>query len=82
MIETKVAKVRLVHIRCQLRYRNGFVVERVGTAGGMTLWWREDIDVRIVNYSNYHIDALIEGSLASRVTLFYGSPYSRYRQKS
>lgn len=61
---------------------NGFVVNRIGTAGGMTLWWKEDMEIRILHYSDYHIDAEIEEPISSRFTLFYDSPYSQLRQHS
>lgn len=48
----------------------------------MILWWREEVDLRIMSYSVSHIDACINGSVKSRITLFYGSPYSHLRQTS
>lgn len=40
----------------------------------MALWWREEAEVNILNYSKFHIDAHMEDPINSRLTLFYGSP--------
>lgn len=43
----------------------------------------DDIDIQITSYdSKYHIDAVIESPVSSRITLSYGSPYKQLRQQS
>lgn len=46
----------------------------MGFPGGSVLWWREEVDVRILNFSRYHIDAWVDDPCYSHITLFYGSP--------
>lgn len=82
LMETKSGKVKLDDIRFRLGFKNRFVVDRIEISGGLALWWKEDIDIQILNYSNHHIDAQLASSLSSRITLFYGSPYSQLRQNS
>lgn len=48
----------------------------------MVLWWREEVDLQILNYSQYHIDAWEADPCYSRITLFYGSPYVNMRSHS
>lgn len=81
-METKIGKLRLDHIRSRMGFKNGFDVDCTGTSGGLALWWKEEIDLQILNYSKYHIDALINGSVNAQITLFYGSPYSQFLQAS
>lgn len=51
-------------------------------SGGLTLWWKEDVDVVVKNYSRYQIDAWVGDEIQSRITLFYGSPYRQLRLSS
>lgn len=81
-METKIDKFRLDHIRCRLGFKNGFVVDREGIGGGLVLWWHEEVDLHIRNFSKFHIDAWISNSVNSRITLFYGNPQSQLRQFS
>lgn len=81
-MEPKIDKSRLDYIRCTLGFKHGLVVERVGLSGGMVLWRREEVEIQILNFSRYHIDAYVEGTINSRITLFYGSPSSNLRRHS
>lgn len=58
------------------------MVDRRGIAGGMALWWSKDTEIQILSYSGYHIDARWEEAIHQRITLFYGSPYTRERLNS
>lgn len=57
LMETKIDKQRLDHIRCSLGFKHGVIVDRIGIAGGIVLWWLEEGDVQILNFSKFHIDA-------------------------
>ncbi|XP_062007812.1 uncharacterized protein LOC133724910 [Rosa rugosa] len=65
-------------IRTQLGYTHSYYVDPVNTAGGLSLWWKEDFLVKVNDYSKYFIDTEItlpdSGSLI-RVTWMYGPPY-------
>lgn len=58
----------------KLGFQNCFVVDRRGLSGGLALLWNPETDMRILSYSWYHIDVMIEGVNKFRVTLFYGNP--------
>lgn len=51
LLEKKIDKNRLDYIRCKLGFKHGFTVDRIVIAGGIILWWTEDIDVQIKSYS-------------------------------
>ncbi|CAM8923655.1 unnamed protein product [Rhodiola kirilowii] len=76
LLEIKIDGRKLEPIRKRLGLKHGIVVERRGLAGGIALWWAEDIEIRILSYSQSHIDALVENTedLAYRITIFYGHP--------
>lgn len=82
LMEIKIDKIRLDIIRCKLGFKHGFVVDRVGIGGGLALWWKEEVDIHIRSYSKFHIDAWIGNQISSRITLFYGSPYTQLRHRS
>ncbi|CAM8913773.1 unnamed protein product [Rhodiola kirilowii] len=77
--ETKIDDGRLVAIRRRLGLKNGVQVSRQGVAGGIALWWKEEISLRILSYSKYHIDAVIEDEESVRVTVIYGEPTTARR---
>ncbi|CAM8982176.1 unnamed protein product [Rhodiola kirilowii] len=77
--ETKIEESRLVAIRRKLGFKNGFIVPRQGLAGGLALWWKEEVSLSILSYSKYHIDACVEGEDRVRVTVFYGEPITGRR---
>lgn len=70
LLETKIDKRRLENLRCKLGFKHGFVVERKGLAGGFVLWWKEDIEIQMPNFSSFHIDTWLGGPWQSRITLF------------
>ncbi|CAM8981011.1 unnamed protein product [Rhodiola kirilowii] len=82
LMETKAGKRRMEFVRMEVGFQNGFVMESKGRAGGLALCWRDKIDLRICSFSDFHIDAVIEGKEAFRVTIFYGHPVTHKRAKS
>lgn len=55
LMETKLPEDRALF----LYFRFGFVVGRRGLGGGLDLYWREDIDLSILNYSQGHISVIV-----------------------
>ncbi|CAN6706248.1 unnamed protein product [Malus baccata var. baccata] len=63
----------------RLRFANGFNVEPIGKAGGLSLWWDEFMEVQIVFSSTHVIDAIarVEGEHRwVHVTGVYGPAYT------
>ncbi|CAM8954132.1 unnamed protein product [Rhodiola kirilowii] len=82
LVETKAWRYRADRVKMEVGFQNSFVVESRGKAGGLMLLWRDLIDLRICSYSDYHIDAIIEGDDSFRLTLFYGHPVTHRRAES
>ncbi|KAL6176235.1 hypothetical protein ACLB2K_052870 [Fragaria x ananassa] len=65
-------------VRRQLGFSKDYHVPPINTAGGLSLWWRPNYKVEVVDYSNFFIDTLITypGSATPfRVTWMYDPPY-------
>ncbi|TXG54013.1 hypothetical protein EZV62_019269 [Acer yangbiense] len=61
-----------------------FTVDRIGQGGGLSLLWKNDIEVSIRSFTKGHIDAVIKDSdsLVWRFTGFYGEPIPSFRMHS
>lgn len=55
LMETKLPEDRALFLYFQFGILHGLVVGRRGLGGGLALYWREDIDLSIVHYSQGHI---------------------------
>ncbi|KAL9676138.1 hypothetical protein QQ045_004351 [Rhodiola kirilowii] len=82
LIETKCNQVKMESARIKLGFDNYFSVPARGRSGGLAILWRDLVDVKIQNYSQYHIDFLVLDARTTRFTLFYGSPVAHQRSKS
>lgn len=49
LLETKIDKGRLDRTRINLGFKHGLVVDRVGIAWGLALWWVEEMDIHVFN---------------------------------
>lgn len=81
LMETKIDRCRLDAIRQRLGFKFG-VFDREGIAGGLSLWWKEGMDIQVLSYSKFHIDVWVEQNNPFRATLFYGSPIAHRRASS
>lgn len=62
-------------VKHKIDFQNVFVVNPVGKKGGLTLFWKSDQPIEVVNYSNYHIHLKIHGPEATNqwfLTSFHG----------
>ncbi|KAB2632299.1 hypothetical protein D8674_028546 [Pyrus ussuriensis x Pyrus communis] len=76
--ETKMKDHRILGVRRRLGYVHGFDVSPVGSAGGLSLWWEDNLEVNIIFSSKHIVDAVmrIKGQTHwSRITGVYGTPY-------
>ncbi|XP_062167008.1 uncharacterized protein LOC133873303 [Alnus glutinosa] len=77
LIETKVKSDKLQWLRCSLGFKGMFQVDPVGHSGGLVFFWKFEKEVKIVNYSQKHVTALITmvgGNFPWTFTGFYGHP--------
>ncbi|XP_042950087.1 uncharacterized protein LOC122282202 [Carya illinoinensis] len=76
--ETKLSSRRLEFCKLRLGFRCCFGVDSVGRSGGLALFWKEDINLRIISYSRIHIHASIKNcdGVEWLLTGVYGHPDS------
>ena len=84
LAETWADVARLKEIKHNLDFENLFFVERTNRGGGLALYWRNSIDLKVETFSKYHIDAIINKGKADawRMTSFYGEPMTQRRTES
>ncbi|KAB2614065.1 hypothetical protein D8674_036381 [Pyrus ussuriensis x Pyrus communis] len=76
--ETKMKDHRILGVRRRLGYVYGFDVSPIGSSGGLSLWWEDNLEVNIIFSSKHIIDAVmrIKGqTLWSRITGVYGTSF-------
>ena len=62
-----------------------FVVDPVDISGGLTLFWKDEVQLEIQNYIRRHINAVVklqDGRSSWKFTGFYGYPNSAKRKES
>lgn len=67
-----------------LGFEGGFAVASSGRSGGLSLFWRHGLNVRVKNFSRYHIDAWVaeQGREDWRLTCVYGEANRSLRQNT
>ncbi|VVA35089.1 PREDICTED: reverse mRNAase [Prunus dulcis] len=80
LCETKMNSHSLNQIKRRYGFNKGYSVDPVGTAGGLSLWWKPDVEVSILDSSPHWIDTMITSKAENfhgRFTWLYGTPYSQ-----
>lgn len=57
LMETKMRMNKMELIKFKMGFQNMFVVDCVRRSGGLVLFWKDDIEVEIQNFSRRHINA-------------------------
>lgn len=72
--ETKCNKKEIRKIKDRLLFDHCICVEALGRAGGLALFWLDEVDVRILSFDNHHIDCEVseDGGRLWRLTGVYG----------
>jgi hypothetical protein len=84
-METKCKKTKLEYLRVKLGYVGLFVVDAVGHSGGLALFWGDDVQLEIQNFSRRHINSIIKRADCDnfwKLTSFYGHPDWTKRHES
>ncbi|XP_021834215.1 uncharacterized protein LOC110774005 [Prunus avium] len=83
LMETKQNCHRMNQLRMRLGYQQGFNVDPIGLAGGLSLWWKPNVSVQIISASKNLIDTAILGDqtgIQMRCSYFYGPPYREEKE--
>jgi hypothetical protein len=62
LMETVSKKHKLERLRARLGFKGMFTVHPVGWNGGLALFWKEGMGLKIQNYFWRHINAVIKGT--------------------
>jgi hypothetical protein len=83
-METQVHKARVEQLKTTLGFDFSFAVSSTGRSGGLGIFWNNNINLQILLYSQYHIDAILkEGdSEPWRLTCVYGEARTSERHKT
>ncbi|KAK4253957.1 hypothetical protein QN277_009399 [Acacia crassicarpa] len=73
-METKISSVRVRRIRGRCRFSKDLYVEPEGLAGGLALWWGDNISVTILCKSKNVIHVVLE-SASLKVPVFASFVY-------
>ncbi|KAK9939297.1 hypothetical protein M0R45_015996 [Rubus argutus] len=78
LCETKQLDFRVNQIRRQFGFYKGRSIKPIDSAGGLTFWWKPDVNVEFLFSSKYFIDTVITvkcDGYVFRATWFYGPSY-------
>ena len=77
LMETKCRKKKMESFRVRLGFSRMFVVEPAGRSGGLALFWKDVKILETQNYTQRHINALVNGEDNGgvwKLMCFYGHP--------
>jgi hypothetical protein len=82
--ETKHNKRWIERFKCRLNMPNMVVKDSVGVSGGLALFLKKELDLTVLSWSRYHIDAKIKEAEGSfwRFTGIYGEPTNEEKEKT
>lgn len=60
LMEIKLQYSQWQAIKTKIGFNNFFVVDSVGQSGGLALMWKNDMVVKVQNYSSRHIYAAVK----------------------
>ena len=81
--ETWSDKEYMEKVHYDLEFDGLFTVPNNGQGEGLAMLWKSEIIVWVDSFSNYHIDAIVNGGTedAWRLTGFYGEPETSRRSE-
>jgi hypothetical protein len=82
--ETQLHKNRVESLARSLGFDRSYAVSSSGRSGGLGLFWNNGINIEILPYSQYHIDAIVSSPTMEpwRLTCVYGEAQVSERHKT
>jgi hypothetical protein len=77
LMETKLRRKKMEFVRMKMGFPNMFVVDCVGKGGGLALLWDGGVEAEIQNFSQRHINVIIQepnNGARWKLSGFYGHP--------
>lgn len=82
LMETKVDRARMERVGRSLNFKNSEIVDPNGLAGGLALFWSEDIELECI----WKLDRILQCTISEKLSMLkwnliacYGTPY--YKEK-
>ena len=63
LLEMWSDKEYMEKVHCDLEFDGFFAIPNNGRGGGLAMLWKFEIVVRMDSFSNYHIDAIVNGGM-------------------
>lgn len=84
LVETQLEGSRVENLSDSIGFNKSYSVSSTGRSGGLCLFWNDEIKVEIIDYSEYHIDTVVEGLADNpfRATFVYGEAQVNERHKT
>jgi hypothetical protein len=60
VVETQIHKSRVERLAPTLGFDKSFAVSSAGRSGGLGLYWKKNISMEILPFSQYHIDVIVK----------------------
>ncbi|BFG31060.1 hypothetical protein CerSpe_173340 [Prunus speciosa] len=82
LMETKMLSKRIDGVRRRMGFYNGFNVDPVGVAGGLSLWWDNSVEIEVLLSTPNLIDStikILESGMVIRGSWVYGTPYREHK---
>ena len=84
LAETLTNDARLEFVQSSIGFDQRWVVPRVGRSGGLVLYWKDSVNLKVEGSDRYYINAVIDKNLENewRLTKFYGEPDTTRRHEA
>ena len=82
LFETHLGKVKADEMKRKLQCDHYIIVESDGRSGGLLLFWRKDISIKMQETSQYFIYVLVDDGREWRLTGIYGEPRWEEEEKT
>lgn len=84
IVETQIEGARVEALAGTLGYDNAYAVDSQGRSRGIGLFWNNEIKIKILGYSVYHLDLSLEelGHDKWRMTCDYGEAQTHLRHQT
>ena len=76
LVETLINDARLEFVQRSIGFDHRWIVPRVGKGGGLVLYWKASINLKVEDSDRYYVDAVIDKNTENewKLTGFYGEP--------
>ena len=84
LAKTLINDARLEFVQRSIGFDHRWVVPRVGRGGGLVLYWKASINLKVEDSDRYYIDAVIDKNMENewRLMGFFGEPDTARRHEA